>query len=397
MKITVVVPTYWTSPSYSNIEKISIFDHPTSLDSEGTLLRALESFKSIGFDKYDILVISACTNPEISFDVEKNVQRIIDRLDVDLRINHFSYTKLEALKRRLLDLGQDKILGNINLDSYANIRNLQLLIPYIIGSEVVVAIDDDEIIVDENYLDRAVKYVGKMYCNNFVGGIGGYYLDENGCHKLKIENCDLLKNIFDGKACIMNQTYEFLDAESSELVKAPLVFGGNMVIPRSTFERVPFDPYITRGEDIDYLINAKMQGIDFYFDKGLNVIHLPPENNDSLKLSKLKQDILRFLYEKEKIHFYNSTSSSYLDIREFMPYPGIFLQKDITEDAKEALIELGLSESEANDFIAFAKQRAKTLSFKYFDFQPLWQNTLKALKNDERVKQIIKEASTGGY
>ncbi len=45
------------------------------------------------------------------------------------------------------------------------------------------------------------------------------------------------------------------------------------------FQIVPFDPHVTRGEDIDYLMNAKMFGFDFFLDNKLSIKHLPPKKN----------------------------------------------------------------------------------------------------------------------
>lgn len=47
------------------------------------------------------------------------------------------------------------------------------------------------------------------------------------------------------------------------LKATPFVFGGNMVIHRNLFTVVPFDQNVRRGEDIDFLINARMLGFHF--------------------------------------------------------------------------------------------------------------------------------------
>ena len=44
MKITMVIPSYWARESAAGgKEGDAVYDHPTPLDSEGTLLRAIES------------------------------------------------------------------------------------------------------------------------------------------------------------------------------------------------------------------------------------------------------------------------------------------------------------------------------------------------------------------
>ncbi|BBE30296.1 hypothetical protein OSSY52_04370 [Tepiditoga spiralis] len=217
-------------------------------------------------------------------------------------------------------------------------------------------------------------------------GIAGYYLDKQGNHRLSFEDKNT-NNIFDNKIKLMDKTYELLDKKFGNLVKTPIIFGGNMVLHRNTIEKVSFDPYNTRGEDIDYLINAKMEGLSFFLDKSLNIIHLPPEYNESNKINvcKLKQDILRFFYEKEKIEYSkNIEELNSIDIEKLKPYPGEFFEEKNFKDAEEKLLNI-LEKNEVKEFINYAKLRAKELSPKYFEFRILWKNLFKDLK-----KEILK-------
>jgi len=402
-KVTVVIPTYWTWPKdIKDKEEKSIFDHPTPLDLEGTLNRTLESFRKINYPNFNILVITASTNMEIAEKVEKRVQEIIDKFKDKFEIKHFSYSKLKILRERLFELGHYKILQEINLENYNNIRNLQLIVSYINNSDVVVGIDDDEVINDSNYLYRAAEYVGKEYKGDFIAGVAGYYLDREGNHRLKVEGQEELENLFDKKSYLMDLTYDRLDHTEGRLVKTPLVFGGNMVFPRTTIERISFDPYNTRGEDIDYLINAKMEGLNFFLDKKLNITHLQPDYKNAhnrINISQLKQDILRFIYEKEKlIQVKKYDDLNNIDIEELMPYPGSFFEDKVFSDAEEklakALSDKNIAEiepeKEARDFINYAQERAKKLVPEYFKFRLLWKDMIKDIKNDQKLREIIK-------
>ena len=198
----------------------------------------------------------------------------------------------------------------------------------------------------------------------------------------------------------MDLTYNILDNNESRLVKTPIVFGGNMVFSRSTIEKISFDPYNTRGEDIDYLINAKMEGLHFFLDKELNIIHLPPDYDNahnSFNLSKLKQDILRFSYEKEKLkQVKNYDDLKNIDIEELMPYPGSFFADKVFLDAEEKLVKI-LSdqinvikepEKEAKEFIKYANERAKKLVPKYFEFRFLWKDMIKDIIEIRNINNI---------
>ena len=64
MKLTMVIPSYWTRErAEGGKEGDIVYDHPTPLDSEGTLLRAIES-TGILKDKDFQLVIIAVANAE---------------------------------------------------------------------------------------------------------------------------------------------------------------------------------------------------------------------------------------------------------------------------------------------------------------------------------------------
>ncbi len=55
-----------------------------------------------------------------------------------------------------------------------------------------------------------------------------------------------------------------------------------MILHRELFECVPFDPLVTRGEDVDYLINSRIFGFSFFLDNTLSVKHLPqPKSHPS--------------------------------------------------------------------------------------------------------------------
>lgn len=111
----------------------------------------------------------------------------------------------------------------------------------------------------------------------------------------------------------------------------PVALGGNMVFHRDLFIRVGFDPGITRGEDIDYLINARLAGHRFWLDKELLITHLPPEAYGALPYAKLVQDVYRFVYKREKLRLAGT------DPAQFDPYPGRFLRDDVEEQALAAL------------------------------------------------------------
>ncbi len=129
----------------------------------------------------------------------------------------------------------------------------------------------------------------------------------------------------------MNRAFKEIISKVPRLQKTPFVFGGNMVVHRDLFTVVPFDPMITRGEDIDFLINARMFGFTFYLDNQLSIKHdAPPKTHPEWR--KLREDISRFVFEKNKLESQEPTPGiARLKAENLDPYPGEFLKEDLQD------------------------------------------------------------------
>ena len=58
------------------------------------------------------------------------------------------------------------------------------------------------------------------------------------------------------------------------------VCGGCLALHKEAFKRLSFDPWIMRGEDLDYMLNLRMYGSDIWFDNKWSLRHLPPESDE---------------------------------------------------------------------------------------------------------------------
>ncbi len=120
-------------------------------------------------------------------------------------------------------------------------------------------------------------------------------------------------------------------AKGPRLKESPFAFGGNMVVHRNLFKLVPFDPAITRGEDIDFLINARMFGYKIYLDNELSIKHLAPPKSHPL-WRRLREDIYRFVFEKSKLKAQKpSPETVMISAEDLDPYPGEFLKEDLDD------------------------------------------------------------------
>jgi glycosyltransferase involved in cell wall biosynthesis len=397
----IVIPSYWKKGDYHSED--TIYDHPTDLLKQSeTLSRILQSLKILT-DTYDVLIIGIPTRSSIGEEMDQKLEKIISLSNQPARTYYFGYEGFENLKGRMSDQSLTEYSDLVSNSGYANVRNLCLLIPHILNYDIVILIDDDEIITDENFVRTATEFVGKEINEKPLGLIVGYYVNADGSILLD-ESDTPWWNVFWNKKKIMNRAFQIItNPDQERLVPTPFAFGGNMIIHRDCWEKVPFDPLITRGEDMDYLRNTRYFGFETRLDRKLSILHKPPKSPPSTN-SKFKQDAIRFLYSKSKLE------SLGVDISEYEPYPGYFLRQTegkilltellhyIDQNRKELMnlrkpSELVKSVQNIEFYLEEAKMYTKGTEGKYLTFQNRWNNFLKILKTDILQDTIVKVIS----
>jgi hypothetical protein len=399
--ITIVIPTYWCrARGHTGTPEDAIFDHPTPVDESGTLQRCLESLKALRTHAFRVLLITAPVNPLIAEQVEKRVEELIEPFRSTYPITQFAHSGLAQVRRVLEGKGLDP--GLVSLEAYAQVRNCQILGSVLLDSELIVAIDDDET-VPEDYLEKAVAAIGELERRGVAGsGLAGIYLDAAGDYRLKVgEETGASTNKFVCKAMLINGQFDACFASGKGLVDTPLALGGNMVFPPKLFRNVSFDPGITRGEDIDYLMNSRLLGFSWFLDRDLAITHLPPGESPGDPLTttpyaKLQRDVLRFFYQRQKIRI----SRQHPELRALKPedfgiYPGEFLKDDLDEQALEALQILRPADADERFFpkpegmLGMARDRAQ-LAEKYPSFNASWQRILEVVDGEKELKERMR-------
>ncbi len=328
-KPTIVIPTYWGSPDQQNylFEEV-VYDHPTPLDSDGTLTSFLDSLEILNDQNFSVTVIVVPNSDQVAAKVFEKVTGLIKKFRDKYEISVLHPQNLEILKQKLQEKGVGKdSTGFLNLSNYAAVRNVCSIAGILNESDLTIFIDDDEVFTDPDFLKKAQQFAGKKYKGVPVHAVAGYYLQPN---TYLIENKtspDWCVPFWD-KTAAMNRAFEEIIGNKPRLKITPFVFGGNMVIDLETLMKVPFDPKITRGEDIDFLINLRIAGINFYLDNKLAIKHLPPSAHRP-EWKNLREDVRRFLYEKKKLDDHKDLPG--LKPEDLDPYPGMFLHDDITE------------------------------------------------------------------
>ncbi len=269
---------------------------------------------------------------------------------------------------------------------------------------MAVLIDDDEVFEDPSFMSKAKEFVGKEIGGKAVNAVAGFYLQPDGDYHVKKTFRPWMK--YWDQYERMNDAFDRIIGTQPRLKETPFVFGGNMIIHRNLFTKVPFDPKVPRGEDIDFLINANMFGFSFFLDNELSIKHLPPPKAHPV-WKRLREDIYRFVYERAKIESQKEINGmTKVHAEEFDPYPGCFLKANLErkiEKSCELLSEECLAQGDKKGSEEALKniELAKSGAVPKFDpFQNLcnlqkrWQELMEYTGKEE-IRSVIKTIIKG--
>ena len=331
MRKTMVIPTYWcrrTGEAWR--EGDAVYDHPTPVDQEGTLERTLVSMKQFREKDFKLVILICPTTPEVESDAYEQVLRIVRRAQLNAETYLFTAGDLREIAGVLRNAGlSDRGAQLLSLFGYSNVRNICLLAASILTADATLLIDDDEVFELPDFVPRSLEFLGRRVYGDIVHGVAGYYLSGKGQYYDDVTP-EPWMTYWDRFGC-KARAFDQIIGSGPRLKRTPFVFGGAMILHRELFECVPFDPLVTRGEDVDYLINSKMFGFSFFLDNTLSVRHLPqPKSHPQWK--RLREDIYRFVYQRAKMQSQHKTGNLvHVSPEDFDPYPGEFLKPDLDE------------------------------------------------------------------
>jgi hypothetical protein len=253
--------------------------------------------------------------------------------------------------------------------------------------DVVIFIDNDEVLETPDYLKVACEFLNKRWNGKVVAGKGGFYVNPDGTILLPPRR--LWWDFLWDKTKWMNRVWERILSSKERLVFSPILLGGNLVLHGDLYRSIPFDPYIPRGEDTDYLINASQFGLSLLFDRELKIKHLHPERSGTFFQEELRGDIERFLYEREKVK-----EGLYVQLN---PYPGYFLRwtlypRAILTSLCLSLDYLGRREwkkaRECLTHMSLLFQERKGGRLNYLKFKADWERVMKEVQGNWMVEVL---------
>ncbi len=387
----VIIPTFWTRRRGRVEDRLlNVYDHPTPVSEDGTLPECLASVERTCGD-CKVVVVVAADDPSLEDQAEERVSDLLAAFPA-LDGMVFGAAEMSSLHRRLEQLEFADMVEGVSLLGYGAVRNVGLVVAAALGREAVVFVDDDQVVDEEDFVERALFGLGEEIDGMPVLAKSGYYVDRAGEYRIRCERhwSDVL----------WRQTDAYNAALS--VVRAPrrlrptaLAFGGCMALHRDMYVNVSFDPWITRGEDLDYVINARMHGADVFLDNEWSIVHDPPPV--SSEALGFRQDVYRFIYEHRKLEF----AKSQVDLRQvsaksLAPYPGDFIGSAISWRASVTGLLRALSgrdprtylkvvRSIVRDIPAYAERHCRD----YFAFQRRWPIMMERLWDDVALKPLL--------
>ncbi len=123
----------------------------------------------------------------------------------------------------------------------------------------------------------------------------------------------------------------------TRISRSNYVCGGCFAVHARAFRRVSFDPFITRGEDLDFLFNMRLAGMDVWFDNAWVVKHLPPHQAEHAP--RFMQNVYRWYYERAKL----ASAARRPDITSvtaasLMPYPGPWISDGLDDRVRKTAL-----------------------------------------------------------
>ena len=390
MNPAIIIPTFHQAAADRDKSLAeSIYDHPTPLDAPGTLERCLESLQKVqGLGQ---IIITVSHN-----EAGEKVKGIVDRFP-QMHTLVISESEAAIVQQRLEQLGFGDTADKIGVHGYSAVRNLGLVISNILGFDSVVFLDDDEVVEDPEFLIKAMYGLGKLTRREIpILAKSGYYLNAKGSF-LSMSQNKWYNHYWQQGSAFNNWITKAMSGP--RLSRSNHVCGGCLSLHKQAYMRVPFDPWIPRGEDLDYLINLRMYGSDVWFDNQWYLVHLPPQERH--EGHRFRKDIFRWIYEYYKIEF----SQSQIDLLQIKPsslepYPGPFLERGLEKRIKRTALLRSLARPDraayrkaahvaTNEAIEYAQKYCD----RYFEFQRIWMQIMAQTENDKVLQQALIEAA----
>ena len=398
MNPVVVIPSFWDADdSPRPLGQRGVYDHATPVDKPvpelETCLASLEQVR--GIMRVIVLLVAP---PAYECSARARVDGICR---THARLNPFVVGRREAelLQRAVSRVARD--VGEMaSLHGYGLIRNTGLLAATALGHDCVVFMDDDEVAVDPNFLiDAVYGLTMRAGDNTIICAKTGFFVnaDDSPYASERVAWRDRAWSKHAGFNAWMRRA---LDPETPRVLRSNVCCGGCMALHASAFTLVPFDPWIPRGEDLDYMLNLRIQGMDLWFDSQWSVRRLPPSAQPLP--ARFLQDAYRWIYDARKVAHCNARiETSKVSPEALRPYPGPWLTDDVTGRFRVTALRRALVCREHRDYLrvlrdvsggasAYAEEHVR----EYLPFVARWRRVAATLWDDRDLADLLVGSGT---
>lgn len=394
MNPVIVIPSYWDrSARPGPLGERGVYDYTTPIDKPLPELEVcLSSLEHVsGVLRVIVLVVA----PQDCEEAARARVNSICRAHADLNPLVIGAREASHVERAVSRMAHHVAGETVSLRGYGAIRNMGLAVAAILGHDVVVFLDDDEVALGEDYLTKAVWGLGSLTRQNLQVLVkSGFFIDELGSPYA--EPSGAWSEKYWSKAADFNRVMERAQTSASRITRSNHLCGGCCALHAAAFSKAPFDPYITRGEDLDYVLNVRAMGMDVWFDNEWCVQSQPPEEMAGAP-SLFMQDVHRWLYEYRKLDAMNARRDLHTITPEsLMPYPAPWLSSGVRRRVFRTALRRFLTGPERLAYLRIlvrgrfdADRFARSASSRYLSFAMVWPTIVAALWEDRVIASAI--------
>lgn len=395
MKPVIVIPTYWEGTRDGALAP-GAYDHTTSVSSTAPdLARCLRSLRQVR-NLPSVVVLAVCPAAQTQ-EVRERVRLILREFpDLDCRL----VTNVEGsrIADRVNELAPHAIGEGVSLRGYGAIRNMGLAVAAIMACDVVIFMDDDELALGPDFMEKALYALGQQNRQGLpILAKSGYFYDRSGSPLADEGPADLTTRWWTKRPEFNSWMRRALAA--TRISRSNYVCGGCLALHARAYMHVAFDPWITRGEDLDYLISMRLYGFEMWFDNQWVVRHLPPETPS--RAARFMQDVYRWFYERAKVEYANRQHDlNPVSPASLMPYPGPWISDQLDQRVRKTALARATLTREKGAYlrivqsgIADAQTYAAANASNYVRFQSFWPAIMNGLWNDAELRAVIEGAT----
>ncbi len=394
MNPLIVIPSYWDEGDQpGDLAERGLYDYTTPIDKPlpelETCLSSLEQVR--GVLRVAVLLVA----PKSCRDAARARVNSICRAHPDLNplvVGAEEAARIVSAVGRVVPVSVGEVAA---LRGYGAIKNIGLAVASVFGHDVAVFIYDDEVVCDPEFLTKAVFGLGDYTRQDLkILAKSGFFVDDQGSPYANPSKSWTEK--YWSKTEPFNKVMERAQKAKNRVTRSNHMCGGCCAIHAEAFTRVPFDPYITRGDDLDYVLNLRSRGLDVWFDNDWCVRLELPEERASAS-SVFMQDVYRWLYEYRKLEVLNSRR----DLRtitpeSLMPYPAPWLSEQVRERIVHTAVRRLVAGPDRLDYLYFlargrheADKFASENASRYLSFSMTWPGVISALWDDRYLQAAI--------